>query len=44
MEKKHINAIVVIFVKNYMTIFSKTEVVLMNYRNPQRYGNGDGFA
>ncbi len=24
-----------------MTIFSKMEVILMNYKNPQRYKNGD---
>ena len=41
MENKYINVIVVIVVKNYMTIFSKMEVVLMNYKNPQRYRNGD---
>ena len=32
MEKKHINVIVVIVVRNYMTIFSKMEVVLMNLK------------
>lgn len=41
MEKKHINVIVVIVVRNYMAIFSKMEVLLMNYKNPQRYKNGD---
>lgn len=41
MEKKHISVIVVIVVKNYMTIFIKMEVILMNYNNPQRYKNGD---
>lgn len=25
----------------YMTIFSKMEVILMNYKTPQRYKNGD---